>query len=211
MKRESAAEIRARDLFTTYSCCPDPALRKAFDKTFADLSRQARVKARSGPKLWADGSFSPRTGAAGIGVRIEYPGFPPAMLAKSVKAASSEEAEAWAIAVAICCLLDSFPPAASALLRYDCESLPLTAVGNRDLPASEPWTNLTSAMRRAKRAGTTLVFEHVKGHASDTAHNLCDLAARRAANIPVPAEKLSLLNAELEHRMPKKREKEKQK
>lgn len=182
------AEIRARDLYNTWACAPDGSrLRREIDRAFsACLSRVYSDSEDDGAaEMWTDGSFDAETGRAGIGVVISDGGAESGF-GKAVRVKSARDAEVYALAVGLSYLLDTGTGARTVRVRYDSTSAAACAA---ELDAwardGSPYTNFRSAMRRARKAGVSVIFEHVRGHGADGRNNACDAIARYYAKRPL--------------------------
>lgn len=183
----------ARDLFNTYACLSDQRAVADMDRAFRRLLEQAERSVR-GPSLdlYVDGSWNQSAGSAGIGIAaIVDPSAlpwerPNGMLGKPVRAGDSAEAETYALAIGIAYVLDTFPAVKSVKVRYDCSRVPVCAA-NLDAYAGRgaPYTNLRSAMARARRDGVSVLFDHVKAHAGNMPNEACDALAKHHAKIPL--------------------------
>ena len=123
------AEARARDAASTYACLSDPESLKAMDRALESaMSRLSESRFAGAPVLWIDGSYDPDTGKAGIGACLSAPGEPDRTFGKPVRAASSAEAELYALAIGMSWFLDTFPDAGRVIVRYDCRQSPICAV-----------------------------------------------------------------------------------
>lgn len=185
----------ARDLFNTYACLADPKVVARMDREFRRMLDKACADAKSaGPvlELYVDGSWNQAAGSAGIGVAAMVSpdaapwASPNAMLGKPVRAKSSLEAELYAVAIGISYALDTFPGTSCVKLRYDCSRTPVCAA-NLDAYSDRgaPYTNLRSAMARARKNGVSIAFEHVKAHEGDRPNDACDALAKHYAGIPL--------------------------
>ena len=186
------AEAQLRDLFNTYACTDNMFIRSIIDRNVAAAKAAIRQEVQRDPgaaaTVWTDGSYNAKTGTGGVGVRIVSDGRT-MTFGRRVRASSSVDAEAYALAVGISVLLDTFPDVKHAVVRYDCAALPVCAA-NVDAYAGKgaPYTNLRSAFKRARRSGLSIMFEHTKGHARDGNHNVCDIVARHYSGIRVTPE-----------------------
>lgn len=179
------AQIRLKDLANSFCCTSDQKLLAMIDETVANCLRDAYAKQNElgCAELWTDGSYDERTHAAGIGILIRPdgrdPDREPIVFGKSVRASSSQEAELYAMAVGLSYLLDTCPGIRSVRLRYDCLGASVTAA-NIDAYAGQgaPYTNFRHVLKRCRKAGVTVLFQHVKSHAGTDDNELCDLLAR---------------------------------
>ena len=191
------AQARMRDLANSFACTSDPAVLSAIDNAVSacleDLYRnQERRQGRA--ELWTDGSYNARANAAGIGILARIPGKPDTAMGKSVRAADSQEAEIYAMAVGLSYLLDTCPGIKSVLVRYDCAAAAVSAA-NIDAYAGRgaPYTNFRSAMKRARKSGMTVLFRHVKAHAGHAGNETCDLLARHYAKAQLEPAQLAAI------------------
>lgn len=191
------AQIRLKDFANSFACSSDQRLLSAMDEAMETCLAEAYARQyRSGyAELWTDGSYDEKTGSAGIGIMIrtvgpsgrdDAGGKPDAVFGKAVRAHDSHEAELYAMAVGLSYLLDACPEAKSVRLRYDCVAASVTAA-NIDAYASRgaPYTNFRSALKRARKSGVAVLFQHVKSHAGDDGNEVCDLLAKHYAKLPL--------------------------
>ena len=179
------AQIRLKDLANSFCCTSDQKLLAMIDETVASClyNAYARQNETGYAELWTDGSYDERTRFAGIGILIRPDGQDldrePIVFGKSVRASSSQEAELYAMAVGLSYLLDTCPGIRSVRLRYDCLGASVTAA-NIDAYAGQgaPYTNFRHVLKRCRKAGVTVLFQHVKSHAGTGDNELCDLLAR---------------------------------
>lgn len=192
-RRRPRPWTNARDLFNTYACVADPKAVASMDQAFRQmLDRAARCAGDSLLDLYVDGSWNPDAKAAGIGIAAVTDGsrrpweHPNSMLGKPVRAKDAMEAETYALAIGIAYVLDTFPGRKYVRVRYDCSRTPVCAA-NLDAYADRgaPYTNLRSAMARARRSGVSVLFEHVKAHAGNGPNEACDILAKHHARIPL--------------------------
>lgn len=192
-RRAQASKLLAGDAFGTYACASDPAVREAFDNAFRTALRKAAATAGPMADLYVDGSFNPESKAAGIGLALirdcgKMPWEEPnACMGKTIRACGSAEAEIWAVAVGISYALCAYPEARCIRLNYDCASAAASAVCAAGMgegtPERSPYTNLASAMKRARKAGVTIVFRHVKAHAGNRPNEACDAIAKHFSGL----------------------------
>ena len=191
------AETQLRDLFNTYACTENPAVREIINKNVIAAKTAPRQEIQKNPgasvTVWTDGSYNAKANAGGVGIRIDN-GARAMTFGRRVRAESSIDAEAYALAIGISVLLDTFPDAKVATIKYDCTALPVCAA-NVDAYADKgaPYTNLRSAFKRARRSGLSILFEHTKGHARDKNHNICDAVARHYSGIRVTPEEYAVI------------------
>lgn len=193
------AQIRLKDFANSFNCASDPKLVSAMDSAMEACMAEAYARQyREGyTELWTDGSYDDKDHRAGIGIMIRQMPAPgsgragqepdiKAIFGKAVKASDSQEAELYAMAVGLSYLLDACPDVKSVRLRYDCVGASVTAA-NIDAYASRgaPYTNFRSALKRARKAGVVILFQHVKSHAGNDGNEICDLLAKHYANIPL--------------------------
>ena len=165
----------------------DRAFRRMLERAYSD-ARSAGVSL----DLYVDGSWNQAANSAGIGVAAmvdmsaEPWAEPNSMLGKPVRAKSSFEAELYAVAIGISYALDRFPDVKYVRLRYDCSRTPVCAA-NLDAYSDRgaPYTNLRSAMARARKNGVAIAFEHVKAHEGDRPNDACDALAKHYAGVPM--------------------------
>lgn len=209
------AQIRLKDFANTFLCSSDPAITAILDGAMSEGLRAAMAACfenAKGASLWTDGSYNETSKTAGIGVMYRAgENGQTHTLGKSVRAAGSEEAELYAMAIGLSYLLDTFPETKYVLLRYDCTAAAVNAA-NIDAHAGKgaPYTNMRNAMKRCRKAGVTVVFQHVKSHAGSHENNVCDLMARYHAKVSLNRRQMSMLAPYLDRRpgMAKTREKE---
>lgn len=189
------AQIRLKDFANSFGCSSDQKMLAAMDAAMAACLSEAYARQyRNGyAELWTDGSYDEKTRSAGIGIMIRPVGpdgvrRDGTVFGKSVRAGDSQEAELYAMAVGLSYLLDACPDVKSVRLRYDCVAASVTAA-NIDAYASRgaPYTNFRSALKRARKSGVTVLFQHVKSHAGDDGNETCDLLAKYYAKIPLDA------------------------
>lgn len=194
-QRRGRPWTNARDLFNTYACLSDPKIIAQMDRSFKRMLEKACSDAgRVGDRLdlYVDGSWNQAAGSAGIGIAAvtdhaaEPWDAPNAMLGKPVRAKNSLEAELYAVAIGISYALDTFPDAKYVHVRYDCSRTPVCAA-NLDAYSDRgaPYTNLRSAMARARKNGVSIAFGHVKAHEGDRVNDACDALARHYAGVPI--------------------------
>lgn len=174
--------LRLQDLANTYACTRDESLLRELDRLFSRGLEMAERSAARGASavLYVDGSYDEESGGAGIGIVLDTGGgSDPIIFGKRVRAASSESAEAYAIAVGLSFAMDTAEDLRFLRLKYDCAA---AAVSAANLQAyvryGAPYTNLRSAMKRLEKAGVSVVFTHVKAHAGNAGNGICDLVAR---------------------------------
>ncbi|MCM1296338.1 MAG: hypothetical protein NC311_12435 [Muribaculaceae bacterium] len=177
--------MRLRDLANSFLCTPDPDVISAMDGMASECLEKlyAAQEAAGCTELWTDGSYNERAKSAGIGILVRQPGQDgPDVFGKPVKAGTSADAELYAMSVGLSYLLDRFPDVKSVRLRYDCVAAAVNAA-NIDAYAGRgaPYTNFRSALRRCRKAGVTVLFQHVKAHGCSPENALCDLVARHYA------------------------------
>ena len=205
----------ARDLFNTYACLSDPRSVADMDRAFRRMLDKAYASAAAAGTaldLYVDGSWNQAKGSAGIGVaamtdRSAEPWQAPnAMLGKPVRAKGSFEAELYAVAIGISYALDTFPGIKYVRLRYDCSRTPVCAA-NLDAYSDRgaPYTNLRSAMARARKNGVTIAFEHVKAHVGDRPNDACDALAKHYAGVPMGKRQRGIAAAATAGRKPETR------
>lgn len=177
-------QLGIRDLANSLCCTDDPALLADMGAAIDGCLERAYAMQGRGAyaELWTDGSYNEKAGAAGIGIVIRNGGTR-TVFGKSVRASDSQEAELYAVAVGLSYLLDACPGIKSVRLRYDCVAASVNAA-NIDAHAGKgaPYTNLRNVMKRARKAGVTVLFQHVKSHGPGSSDNdVCDLVARHYA------------------------------
>ena len=190
------AQAVMRDLSNSFACVSDANVLSAISSAANDcmaMLYDAQEKSDYA-ELWTDGSWNQKAGAAGIGIVIKSPDKSVHAFGKSVRASGSEEAEIYAMAVGLSYLLDTCPGITSVRLRYDCASASVSAA-NIDAYAGRgaPYTNFRSAMKRCRKAGVTVLFQHAKAHSGIERNETCDLLAKHYAKIrlqPDQAEKI---------------------
>lgn len=195
-RARAQARIRLQDLANTWACTRDEQLRRRIDGMFARCLSDAEKAMGDAPRLYVDGSYNQDRGTAGIGVSLALdpslgPGEGPNLVfGKSVRASGSAEAEIYAMAVGLSWLMDTCPDVTSAVLRYDRADAAVSAANlNAYAGKGAPYTNMRSAMKRLERAGVTVLFRHVKAHATDEHNGMCDAIAKHYARVPLsPAQ-----------------------
>lgn len=193
------ARITAQDLFNSYACIQDDELRTSVDKSICRILTKIydSMVGKSPVKLWVDGSYNPKTKTAGIGIIITtdnnhgIDNVKNIAFGKTVKAKDSLTAEIYALSIGLSYILDTFPDVDNLHVKYDCVNATVCAT-NIDAYAcfGAPYTNFRSALKRAKRRGVNIAFEHVKAHANEEYNEKCDAIAKYYAKIKLPAAQL---------------------
>lgn len=177
------AQIRMKDFANSFACALDPKMLALMDECMKGCLEQLFRMQEESPEgyavLWTDGSYNRQASSAGIGVMVQVPGRKTDVFGKAVRAEGSSQAEIYAMAVGLSYFLDTYPEMKSVRLRYDCLAAGVSAA-NLDLCADRgaPYTNLRSAMKRARKAGVTVLFQQVKAHTGNARNETCDLVAR---------------------------------
>ena len=180
-----AAQIRMRDFANAFACTQDRRMISVMDQCLQECLSRLYAMQEEDPsgyaELWTDGSYNKEKNAAGIGIMIRMPGAgtEPAVFGKPVKAAGSAEAEVYAMAIGLSYLLDTYPGIKSVRLRYDCLAAGSSAASLEAYACKgAPYTNLRSAMKRARKSGVTVLFQQVKAHAGHDGNEGCDVLAK---------------------------------
>lgn len=194
---EKDARITAQDLFNSFACVYDPKIRskaeKALRKALGDIKAGLCEK---GPiRLYVDGSYDPKTGAAGIGIVImtdpsdtRIDNKKNIAFGKAVNAKSSLTAELYALSIGLSYILDTFPEAGYVHVRYDCVNAMVCATNIDSLSSfGAPYTNFKSALKRVRKKRMNVMFEHVKAHEDDVQNERCDLIARYYSKAKLPS------------------------
>ena len=185
-----------RDISNSFACASDGQVLAAINSMAENcLAMLYETQARGRyAELWTDGSWNQKAGAAGIGIVVKAPDRPMHAFGKTVKANGSEEAEIYAMAVGLSYLLDTCPDIPSVRLRYDCASASVSAA-NIDAYSGRgaPYTNFRSAMKRCRKAGITVLFQHAKAHSGIECNETCDLLAKHYAKIRLLPEQMDAI------------------
>lgn len=178
------ARIVMQDMMNTYAFATDPVFRESVEKGMERVLAVYRdaMEKDGCASVWVDGSHNAKTGASGIGIVIgtgSGSDYGLSAFGKSVKAKSSVDAEVYALAIGISYLLDTYPGIKNVRLRYDCLNATVCAANiDAYVPCGAPYTNFRSAMKRARKAGVAISFEHVKAHNKSRNNETADLIAR---------------------------------
>ena len=189
------AQILLKDFSNTFLSAADPAVLSLLsDAMGGAMDKAMGLCLKDCARLWTDGSYNESTRSAGIGVMYQPRQGEPKMLGKPVRAAGSEEAELYAMAVGLSYVLDTYPDARYVLLQYDCTAAAVNAA-NIDAFSGRgaPYTNMRNAMKRCRKAGVTVLFRHVKSHAGSRENNLCDLMAKYHAKAALSQKQMAAL------------------
>lgn len=198
-----------RDLSNSFACASDGLILSAISE-MAESCMDALygIQAQANyAELWTDGSWNQKANAAGIGIVINAPDRATYAFGKSVRATGSEEAEIYAMAVGLSYLLDTCPDIKSVRLRYDCASASVSAA-NIDAYTNRgaPYTNFRSAMKRCRKAGVTVLFQHAKAHSGIERNETCDLLAKHYAKIRLLPEQNEIIKPYLKPTASRKQE-----
>lgn len=185
------AQSRMRDLANSFACASDPGTVARIDAAVSKCLSELYSAQGSHAELWTDGSYNEKAGAAGIGVMVTAPGMAPVTFGKGVRAKDSQEAELYAIAIGLSFLLDTFPGLKSVRIRYDCAGAASSAASiDAYADRGAPYTNFRKALKRCRKSGTDVLFQHVKAHAGEQHNETCDLLARYYAKARLDPEQM---------------------
>lgn len=204
-KRDS--KIIIQDLFNSHACINDENFQKSIEKAMNNILHQIYKYSENNKaiKIWVDGSYNSKSGAAGIGIVIvtdDRYGIDQKhniAFGKTVNAESSVNAEIYALSIGLSYILDTFAEVNNIHVYYDCVNSTVCATNiNAFAEFGAPYTNFKSALKRIKRRKMNVAFEHTKAHATDMNNEICDLLAKHYAKAKLQNSQRKLISKFIE-------------
>lgn len=185
---KAAEQIRLQDFYNSVACIADGNLRSDIAKNIDCVIDRIyqNVDSHGAVKLWVDGSYNAGQRNAGIGIVIDAHGHTDdasdGMLyfGKSLnRADSSIKAEVYALSIGLSYLLDRFQDLKDVHVYYDCMDSVICAANINSFAAfGAPYTNFKSVLKRIRKRGINVAFEHVKAHANNRNNEICDVISK---------------------------------
>lgn len=179
----TATKIALQNFVSAYECCSDKQALFKIDNTIKACMDTLNNKHRSlrpheKVVVWADGSYNEDKKKSGIGIVIKAHDRT-IRFGKPVKSDGSRDTEIYAAAIGLSYALNRFENLKLIELKCDCNAAASCVPAIDALcELGTPYTNLRSAIKRAKKQGISIIFHHVKGHYNDFQNNMCDMIAR---------------------------------